>query len=98
MPKSYVPTDRVDLHQLAAIVNANRPGNSTWTGSGLTSAVATGEARQHRDHRAAARTAPAVEPASPAAAQTARLPRRLRKRRRAPLPVRPGVLPVATSN
>ncbi|MFC0436622.1 hypothetical protein [Kutzneria buriramensis] len=97
MSTSYVPTERVDLDQLTAVVDAVRAGHSTLAGSGLTSSVAAGEARERRDHRTAARTAPTQQPAPTAAtAEATRLPRRLRPRRRAPLPVRPGVLPTAT--
>ncbi|MFC0540645.1 hypothetical protein [Kutzneria chonburiensis] len=99
MPKSFAPpTDRFDLDQLTAIVAAGRDGHSTLNGTGLTSTVADGEARQHRDHRAAARPAP--ETTSTIAAptgQVVRPPRRLRPRR-TPQPVRPGVLPVATTS
>jgi hypothetical protein len=99
MPKSFVPPiDRVDLDQLTAVVDAVRSGHSTLAGSGLTRSVAAGEAREHRDLRTAARITPVQGPAPAATAEATRLPRRLRPRRRAPLPVRPGVLPAATSN
>lgn len=94
-----IPTDRVDLGQLVAVVDAVRSGRSTMDGFGLTSAVATGDARRHRDRRTTARLASVPPAASPAAvaAEAPRPPRRLRNRRRVPLPVRPGVLPVATT-
>jgi hypothetical protein len=93
-----IPTDRLDLDQLTAIVAAGRDGHSTLTGVGLTSSVADGEARQRRDHRAAARPAPeTTSTTASTTADAARLPRRLRPRRRAPLPVRPGLLAVVTN-
>jgi hypothetical protein len=99
MPKSFAPpADRFDLDQLTAIVAAGRDGRSTLAGSDLTSAVVDGEARQHRDHRAAARPVPeTVSTAATTTAQAARPPRRLRPRR-TPQPVRPGLLPVANAS
>jgi hypothetical protein len=115
LKRPETPDDCTDPHLIAALTASLRRGgpNTFAAGPVTTTATATGEARQRRDRRAAARTtntAPAVpchttEPATPAhtSARDGRQvlyppARKTRTPQVRPAPFRPGMFPRATSD
>jgi hypothetical protein len=93
--KMFVPADTGDRHLLAALRDRVRTTvEGTESGSFLTAAVVDGSARVRRDRRIAARAAAVTSTPELTAFPASPIPTRPKPARSAPMPVRPGLVPV----